>query len=225
MADHVVSLPPDVVQAAASSKREAVSLLAYVTAYATPGRFALRDLEYSLSVRFASIPALSLSDMQTWLGELGVATVDLGNEIAQTQQGMPDALRGLLHSQNDQGMIQMLHLADASQLIDASGLHPISTPVPCFALRVGYMDTDPYGYYYLSLPGYDLSQSRLAWGSVVAARPDGGIAVAAPKPALDIDAATTALHIIEQSLVAANQSLATANNAHATLRDALGFPA
>lgn len=218
MTDHIVTLPSDVSQEGVSTKREALSLLSIATIYATQGRFSLRDLEYSLATRFAALPDLSMSDMTTWLSELGVATVDLAAEITQLQQGAPDALRALLHTQNDQGMIQLLHLADSLQLLDATGARVAQAGGPCFALRVGYNDSDPYGFYYLSLPGRDLAQQRLSWPSVVAARPDVGIAVAGPKPGPDLDAATTALHVMEQAL-------ATASNAHAAMRDALGINA
>ena len=218
MTDHIVSLPPDVTtQEAASSKREALVLLAIMTVFASPpGRFALRDLEYSLSARFVGVADLSLSDALAWLGELSIATTDLAAEIAQLQQGAPDALRTLLHAQNDQGMIQLLHLADSLQLLDATGARVAMMSGPCFALRVGYNDSDPYGFYYLSLSGRDYTQQRLSWPSVVAARPDGGMAVAGPKPGPDLDAATTALHVMEQAL-------ATASNAHAAVKDALGL--
>lgn len=216
MTDHIVSLPPDVSEAA-STKREALTLLSIMTVFASPpGRFTLRDLEYSLSARFAGVADLSLSDMTTWLGELGAATVDLIAEITQLQQGASDALRQLLHTQNDQGMMQLLHLADSLQLLDATGARVATAAGPCFALRVGYNDSDPYGFYYLSLPGRDLTQQRLSWPSVAAARPDSGVAVAGPKPGPDLDAATTALHVMEQAL-------ATASNAHAAVKDALGL--
>jgi hypothetical protein len=85
---------------------------------------------------------------------------------------------------------------------------------PCYLLRVGY--GNGYGFYYLSLPGYASTQTKLTWNSVVAAGIADGIAIAPPKPPVDLDTATSALHDM-------NVALLEASNAHAKAMHALGI--
>jgi hypothetical protein len=223
MTDHVVTLPASLTNYTSVVKQSTLTVIAALTAFATGEQPTLRDIEYELAVRFAGVAsAPTMTDTLSWLRDHAISPIDLGAEIAQLAASNPSPLHQALQQQNDAGLVQLVHLADRTQLLDIAGNRIDVTPGDCYAMRVGYSEDQPVGYYYLSLPGHDRAQTPLSWASIVAARPDAGIAVGPPQSPIDKESLMTAVHILEQSLAAANAGLATANQAHATIVEALG---
>ena len=216
MGDHLVALPAAVT--AAQKKRDLINLLTIIGSFSFPDRFQVADLERDLTLRFAALDTISARDIAIWLTDMHIGYADQPDLVAQFNVGNREPLHQLLMTGNDSGAIQLLGFADGSTLLDAATDKPLMTaPGACLLLRVGYNEQGE-AYYYASLPGYSASPARIAWTSIAASSLSGVLVIAPPKPALDVDAATSALHVMQQAL-------STANQAHTDLTTLLGLPA
>ncbi|MBA2285847.1 MAG: hypothetical protein H0W02_10210 [Ktedonobacteraceae bacterium] len=212
MSDHLVTLPD-----AGAVRHDVLDLLALVGHFAAPDSYPPGRLEQELLARFAGEASVAISDIATWLSGAGIAILDQKDLVAQARAGNAAPLHTELQAQNDRGVIQLLAVSSADQLADAASGRPLTDQVaPCFLVRVGYSDADPYGYYYVGLPGLSHTQTRIPWQNVLVAGITDVLSVQPPKPAADLSAATDALHIMEQAL-------ATMQAAHATVQAALGI--
>ena len=231
MADQFVKMAPDVT--GASQKYDAINLLAAIGRFALPNAWPPLQLERDLEARFSAAQALTFTDVQGWLNDCGIKQQSISSALVSAANDEPEPLHALLQQLNNDGALPFLQVTDASKLVelednaDGSGAqtHPLwSKSEPCLLLRVGY-NTDSnqaYAYYHASLPGDSRRLVKITWPSVVAARPNAGVAILPPPAALDMDTINQAVHIMQQALTTANQALATANQAHATIQASLG---
>jgi len=215
MADKMVALPPSITQQAASQKRETLALLAILAQFAFPDTYTSGQLEMNLATAFASVAQLSMADITGWLSSINAPVSSLASIIGDLQ-----SLHDTLMSENDSGSCQLLAVNRQDMLRVYLGPQQEAilsqTAAPCYLLRVGYSVDEGFAYYYINLPALDTQQVKLTWNSVIAAGIADAIAIAPPKPPVDVDAASTALHIM-------SQALATATSAHATALHALGL--
>lgn len=214
MTDKLVTLPSAVTQQA-TGKRETLALLTILAQFALPDKYTAGQLEMNLATAFAGNAAPTMADMTNWLSSNGVPLSSLASIIGDLQ-----ALHDTLMSQNDAGSCQLIAVnrQDVLRVYLGPNQEAIlaSTPAPCYLVRVGYSVDEGFAYYYVSIPGLDSRQTRLTWDSVIAAGISDALAIAPPRPPVDLDGANTALHIM-------SQALATASNAHANALHALGL--
>lgn len=205
-----------------SQKFDAIRLLAALGRFALPDRWPPFQLERDLEARFATSPSIAFADSVTWLAESGIATTSLHDAVIAASSGNFEMLHQVLQQQNDNQILPLLAVKDASKLVEL--MEGSSRPLwhkaeACLLVRAGYSTDEGFGWYYASLPGDSARLSRLTWSSLVDAVVTDGVGVLPP---VDPNQIQESLHIMEQALAAAASAQATAASAHAAIKALLG---
>lgn len=196
MTDHIIPLPstfqyvnqfaPSQWAPHPSNYRCVTATMAMCAEIAYAGRWNPPQLEDQLYTRFAGpdVPTdqqgLTKAQVLTWFHEVGIGFIDLADMLSDDT-----ALKAEIQAQNEQGVAQLITVADESKLYDAvSGvkLHNwADTGLSHCFLRVGFSDDQGYGLYYEpAAPGFT-QPVPISWDNSI--MPAGVITAVAIMPA------------------------------------------
>jgi len=219
MADHLVSLPGG---GLTPETRASLATLALAASFSLPGNHDAATLERELLTQFAGATSIDSLKATNWLESGGASILRMDDLVSQFATN-PAALHTALQQHNDAGGLVLLIVQSPDQLADAvsgAALHAFAQG-PLWLLRSGYSDDPPYGFYYDLLASAS-QPVKILWPNVASAEILAAIALEAPTPPLDVAALLSTLQAASDAMEVANQSIAAAQAAHATILASLG---